>query len=162
MNMIFLSARALAGRCTLYSQTINHLKNTGVPFVQKLQNVFLDLFQPLLSLSGIKLESSPKWSSQSQNNPSSGNGNGGGGGGLGSSPLPGLDRPSSCPSPVALTTLSSTQQNALGINSSPLHYQTSAHHHHHPAPPPFSLLNHTVNNYMLPDPSKANLISQLF
>ncbi|XP_042240735.1 paired mesoderm homeobox protein 2B-like [Homarus americanus] len=106
-----------------------------------------------------KLESSPKWSSAA---PAASAPVGGSGAGGCSSPLTALERPSSCPSPVPLTTLTAHSAHSVhhggnvGIHSSMGGMQQG-----HP-PPPFSLLNHTVNNYMLPDPTKSNLISQLF
>ncbi|XP_066949627.1 paired mesoderm homeobox protein 2B-like [Macrobrachium rosenbergii] len=107
-----------------------------------------------------KLESSPKWSSAAPAASAPAGGNGAGGC---SSPLTALERPSSCPSPVPLTTLTAHSTHSVhhGGNVG-VHTSMGGMQQGHPPPPPFSLLNHTVNNYMLPDPTKSNLISQLF
>ena len=108
-----------------------------------------------------KLESSPKWSSAAPAASAPGGGSGAGGAGGCSSPLTALERPSSCPSPVPLTTLTAHSAHSLNHVGNVGVHNMGGMQQGHP-PPPFSLLNHTVNNYMLPDPTKSNLISQLF
>ncbi|XP_076029075.1 uncharacterized protein LOC143017920 [Oratosquilla oratoria] len=130
--------------------------------VKKLTHLLFFFFSPG------KLEASPKWSSppSSVSTPGSHSAGPVGHGGC-SSPLLAaapMDKSPSCSSPVALTTLTahSTSHHGLSSAMGAMQQQQQSPHSHPPPPPPFSLLNHTVNNYVLPDPSKSNLISQLF
>nr|XP_027227718.1 formin-like protein 5 [Penaeus vannamei] len=108
-----------------------------------------------------KLESSPKWSSAAPATSAPGGGSGAGGAAPPHRPGAPFVLPPPSPSPPSPPTPPIPCTTAATWASTPA-WAACSRAATPPSPPPFSLLNHTVNNYMLPDPTKSNLISQLF